>query len=42
MTYAGNPNSTNVITSIDGQVKDIGYMNYINKTPAQNMMSIDS
>lgn len=46
MTYAGNPNSPtpNVITSIDGQNQsDIGYMNYLrNKTPAQNMMSIDT
>lgn len=46
MTYAGNPNSPtpNVITSIDGQSQgDIGYMNYLrNKTPAQNMMSIDT
>lgn len=46
MTYAGNPNSAtpNIITSIDGQSQgDIGYANYLmNKTPAQNMMSIDS
>lgn len=46
MTYAGNPNSPtpNVITSVDGQGQsDIGYANYLmNKTPAQNMMSIDS
>ena len=46
MTYAGNPNSysSNIITSIDGENQaDVGYMNYIrNKTPAQNMMSIDS
>lgn len=46
MTYAGNPHSAtpNVITSIDGQSQgDIGFMNYLqNKTPAQNMMSLDS
>ena len=46
MTYAGNPNSPtpNVITSIEGQSQgDVGYMNYLkNKTPAQNMMSIDT
>lgn len=46
MTYAGNPHNAtpNVITSIDGQTQgDIGYMNYLqNKTPAQNMMSLDS
>ena len=46
MTYAGNPNSPtpNVVTSIDGQSQgDIGYANYLrNKTPAQNMMSIDT
>ena len=46
MTYAGNPNAPtpNVITSIDGQSQsDIGYANYLmNKTPAQNMMSIDT
>ena len=46
MTYAGNPNAQtpNIITSIDGQSQsDIGYMNYLkNKTPAQNMMSLDS
>ena len=46
MTYAGNPNSqvSNIVTSIDGQSQsDIGYANYLrNKTPAQNMMSIDS
>ena len=46
MTYAGNPNSPtpNVITSVDGQDQvDIGYANYLmNKTPAQNMMSIDT
>lgn len=46
MTYAGNPNAPtpNVITSIEGQSQsDTGYMNYLrNKTPAQNMMSIDT
>ncbi len=46
MTYAGNPNSPtpNVVTSIEGQSQsDVGYMNYLrNKTPAQNMMSIDT
>lgn len=46
MTYAGNPNSPtpNVVTSVEGQSQgDIGYMNYLrNKTPAQNMMSIDT
>ena len=46
MTYAGNPNTVtpNIITSIDGQEQvDVGYANYLrNKTPAQNMMSIDS
>ena len=44
MTYAGNPNTSshNIITSIDG-ANDIGYQNYIqNKTPAQNMMILDS
>lgn len=43
MTYAGNPNSPtpNVVTTVDGQ--DAGYQNYIqNKTPAQNMMLLDS
>lgn len=46
MTYAGNPNSPtpNIVTSIEGQPEnDIGYRNYIqNKTPAQNMMMLDS
>ena len=46
MTYAGNPSmpTRNVVTSIDGQDQgDVGYMNYLrNKTPAQNMMSLDS
>lgn len=44
MTYAGNPNTpnTNIITSVEGQ-SDVGYMNYLkNKTPAQNMMIIDT
>lgn len=43
MTYAGNPNSPtpNVVTSIDQE--DHGYQNYLNnKTPAQNMMMLDS
>lgn len=46
MTYAGNPHNPtpNVITSVDGQEQvDIGYSNYLrNKTPAQNMMSLDA
>ena len=46
MTYAGNPHSfsSNIITSVDGENQaDAGYMNYLrNKTPAQNMMSIDA
>jgi hypothetical protein len=46
MTYAGNPNNPtpNIVTSIEGQSQsDIGYANYLmNKTPAQNMMSIDT
>lgn len=46
ITYAGSPNVSmpNVITSIDGQSEeDTGFMNYLrNKTPAQNMMSIDT
>ena len=46
MTYAGNPNSfaSNIVTSVEGQAEsDIGFQNYINnKTPAQNMMMIDS
>lgn len=46
MTYAGNPNSysSNIVTSVEGQTEsDIGFQNYINnKTPAQNMMMIDS
>ena len=44
MTYAGNPNtmSHNVITSVDSS-SDVGYERYIqNKTPAQNMMMLDS
>lgn len=43
MTYAGNPNSPtpNIVTAMDSS--DIGYQNYINnKTPAQNMMTLDS
>lgn len=46
MTYAGNPNSPNqnIVTSTDMNTQeDFGYLNYLkNKTPAQNMMSIDS
>lgn len=44
ITYAGNTNSPtpNVITTTTG-VDDVGYSNYLNnKTPAQNMMSMDS
>ena len=44
MTYAGNPHSysANVVTSVDNS-SDAGYQNYLmNKTPAQNMMSLDS
>lgn len=43
MTYAGNPNTVtpNMVTVVDGV--DTGYQNYIqNKTPAQNMMILDS
>ena len=43
MTYANNPSSPtpNIVTAMDSS--DIGYQNYINnKTPAQNMMSLDS
>lgn len=44
MTYAGNPNTAtpNMITTIDGY-NDAGYQSYVqNKTPAQNMMLLDS
>lgn len=44
MTYAGNPKTqnSNIVTSVDMN-NDYGYQNYIqNKTPAQNMMSLDS
>lgn len=44
MTYAGNPNTVtpNMVTVADSSV-DVGYQNYIkNKTPAQNMMMLDS
>lgn len=44
MTYAGNPNTPtpNIITSTDDNT-DMGYQRYIqNKTPAQNMMTLDS
>lgn len=44
MTYAGNPNTPtpNIVTSTDDNT-DMGYQRYIqNKTPAQNMMTLDS
>lgn len=44
MTYAGTPNgsSPNIVTSVDAS-DDVGYNNYLaNKSPSQNMMSLDS
>ena len=44
MTYAGNPKTqnSNIVTSVDMQ-DDYGYQSYLqNKTPAQNMMSLDN